>query len=211
MRKIKGRDSESGKLKELGCREGVNVYDNALFYPTDTHYNIYRLKDRLSGLSSKYSRSKRKWEGRDKTRTAWGFTVLFSPVMCMFEISRNKNIFFKVKGKKRQEFITKPKFGHHPQDMKNCRKPLCKINTKKADGSGLWRLYVRDSGQLSFVTRNSLYSIPLEVCFPSGHVLLPRCRQGVLIPSWALHASFPWEKLSEETDYQNMYFLMACL
>lgn len=47
MRKIKGRDSESGKLKELGCREGVNVYDNALFYPTDTHYNIYRLKDRL--------------------------------------------------------------------------------------------------------------------------------------------------------------------
>ena len=141
---------------------------------------------------------------------AWGFTALFSLVMCTFEISHNIN-FFKVKGKKRQEFITKPRFGHHPQGVKNCRKPLCKTNMKKADSSGLWRLYVRDSGQLSFVSRNPLYNIPLEVCFPSGHVPFPRCRQGVLIPSWTLHASLPWEKLFEETDYQNMCFLMACL
>ena len=37
LRKIKGRDSVLGNVKELGYRESVNVYDNVLLCPTDIH------------------------------------------------------------------------------------------------------------------------------------------------------------------------------
>lgn len=112
------------------------MYDNALFYPTDTHYNIYRLKDRLRGSLQNTLGQRESEKGQIKQeRHEDPLYCSFQLYVCLkFPVIKT---FFKVKGKKRQEFITNPKFGHHPQGMKICRKPLCKTNTKKADGSGL--------------------------------------------------------------------------
>lgn len=147
------------------------------------------------GFSLKYSGSERKWEGDTSNKNGTKIRCIGLSTFCVCEIFHNKKIFFKIKGKKRQEFTTKSKFGHYSWVLKNCRKPLTKQTPKKLTVAAskncreiLWADFFC---QQTFSLQHSW-----ELCFLRSNVLLPRCKQDVLIPNWTLPASFPWENLS---------------
>lgn len=137
------------------------------------------------------------------------FVVLVS-TFCVCKIFHNKKKLFKVRGKKRQEFTTKSKFGHYSWVLKNCRKPLTKQTpqnlTVVASKNCREMLRADFFCQQTFSLQHSW-----ELFFPRGNVLLPGCKQDVLIPNWTLPASFPWENLFNYTNYQNISFIVACI